>query len=189
HPADADFAAAGTGARWVADGLEVTYVLVTRGDAGGFDDTPRAAMPAIREAEQRAAAAVVGVKQVEFLDGYADGTVTVTPALRRDLTRAIRRYRPDRILTNSPVRRWDRGLGGPNHPDPRPHRPRRRPTRRPPGRGTHHRPRQLTAGLPRPRPTHRAAPRGPAARAADVPSRSPSGRRGRSPPGRRAVPE
>jgi len=117
HPDDVDFAAAGTVARWVADGLEVTYVLVTRGDAGGFDDTPRAAMPAIREAEQRAAAAAVGVKQVEFLDGYADGTVTVTPALRRDLTRVIRRYRPDRILTNSPVRRWDRGLGGPNHPD------------------------------------------------------------------------
>jgi LmbE family N-acetylglucosaminyl deacetylase len=116
HPDDVDFNAAGTIARWVADGIEVAYLLVTRGDAGGFDDTPREQMPALREAEQRAAAAVVGVKQVEFLDGYVDGTVTPTIALRRDITAAIRRFRPDRILTNSPLRRWER-LAGPSHPD------------------------------------------------------------------------
>jgi LmbE family N-acetylglucosaminyl deacetylase len=116
HPDDVDFGAAGTVARWVDDGIEVAYLLVTRGDAGGFDDTPRERMPAIREAEQRAAAAAVGVKQVDFLDGYGDGTLTPSVPLRRDITAAIRRFRPDRILTNSPLRRWER-IAGPSHPD------------------------------------------------------------------------
>src|SRR6185436_963524 len=86
HPDDVDFGAAGTVAGWIADGLDVAYLIVTRGDAGGFDDTPRHEMPIIREAEQRAAAAAVGVTQVEFLDGYADGTVTPTVPLRKDIT-------------------------------------------------------------------------------------------------------
>jgi LmbE family N-acetylglucosaminyl deacetylase len=116
HPDDVDFGAAGTIAGWVADGLDVAYLLVTRGDAGGFDETPRHEMPVLREAEQRAAAAAVGVSDVEFLDGYADGTITVTIELRRDITRAIRRFRPDRILTTSPLRRWER-IAGPSHPD------------------------------------------------------------------------
>ena len=116
HPDDVDFGSAGTVARWVDDGVEVAYLLVTRGDAGGFDDTPRERIPAIREAEQRAAAAAVGVKQVDFLDGYSDGTVTPTLALRRDIAAAIRRFRPDRVLTSSPLRRWEL-LAGPSHPD------------------------------------------------------------------------
>jgi LmbE family N-acetylglucosaminyl deacetylase len=103
-------------ARWVADGLTVAYVLITRGDAGGFDDTPRHQMPGIREAEQRAAAAELGVTDVEFLDGYSDGTLTPSIGLRRDITRAIRRFRPDRVLTSSPLRRWER-IAGPSHPD------------------------------------------------------------------------
>ena len=116
HPDDIDFGAAGTIATWVDAGIEVTYLLVTRGDAGGFDDTPRDQMPLLREAEQRAAAAAVGVKDVRFLDGYADGKVESTIALRRDITRVIRDVRPDRILTNSPLRRWER-ISGPSHPD------------------------------------------------------------------------
>lgn len=116
HPDDVDFGAAGTVAHWVDAGLDVMYLLVTRGDAGGFDDTPRERMPLLREAEQRAAAEAVGVKQVEFLDGYPDGTITASIELRRDLTRVIRRFRPDRILTNSPLRRWER-IAGPSHPD------------------------------------------------------------------------
>jgi LmbE family N-acetylglucosaminyl deacetylase len=116
HPDDVDFGAAGTVARWVDDGIEVAYLVVTRGDAGGFDDTPRHEMPALREAEQRAAAKAVGVQQVQFLDGYADGTLTPSLDLRRDLTRVVRRYRPDRILTTSPLRRWER-IAGPGHPD------------------------------------------------------------------------
>lgn len=116
HPDDVDFAAAGTVARWVSDGLDVTYVVVTRGDAGGFDDTPRAEMPGLREAEQRAAAAAVGVTEIHFLEGFGDGTLTPSLDLRRDITRAIRRFRPDRVLTNSPLRRWER-MAGPSHPD------------------------------------------------------------------------
>lgn len=116
HPDDVDFGAAGTVALWVREGIEVAYVLVTRGDSGGFDDTPRDQMPALREAEQRAAAAAVGVTEVEFLDGYSDGSVTPSLDLRRDLTRVIRRHRPDRVLTSSPVRRWERFVG-PSHPD------------------------------------------------------------------------
>jgi len=116
HPDDVDFGAAGTVARWIADGLQVAYLLITRGDAGGFDDRPRAEMPVVREAEQRAGAGALGVSDVEFLDGYADGTLTPSIELRRDITRAIRRVRPDRILTTSPLRRWER-IAGPSHPD------------------------------------------------------------------------
>jgi LmbE family N-acetylglucosaminyl deacetylase len=116
HPDDVDFGSAGTIAGWIDAGIDVAYLVVTRGDAGGFDDTPRDQIPAIRENEQRAAAAAVGVTQVDFLDGYADGALTPTLALRRDITAAIRRFRPDRVLTNSPLRRWER-IAGPSHPD------------------------------------------------------------------------
>lgn len=115
HPDDVDFSAAGTVAQWVDAGIEVGYLLITRGDAGGFDDTPREEMPVLREAEQRAAAAAVGVKQVDFLTGYADGTLSPTLSLRKDIAAAIRRFRPDRVLTSSPLRRWDRI--GASHPD------------------------------------------------------------------------
>lgn len=115
HPDDVDFGAGGTVAQWVDAGIEVSYLLVTRGDAGGFDDTPREQMPVLREAEQRAAAAAIGVKQVQFLSGYADGTLSPTLSLRRDIAAAIRRFRPDRVLTSSPLRRWD--AIGASHPD------------------------------------------------------------------------
>jgi LmbE family N-acetylglucosaminyl deacetylase len=114
HPDDVDFGAAGTVAGWVDAGLEVAYCVATRGDAGGFDDTPRERIPAIREEEQRRAAAAVGVTDVTLLD-HPDGALYVTHELRRDLTRQIRRFRPDRVLTQSPVRQWARI--GPSHPD------------------------------------------------------------------------
>jgi LmbE family N-acetylglucosaminyl deacetylase len=116
HPDDIDFGAAGTVATRTEAGLDVSSLLVTRGDSGGFDDTPREAMPALREAEQRAAAAVLGVGSVRFLDGYRDGMVTPSLELRKEITREIRRVRPDRILTTSPLRRWER-IAGPSHPD------------------------------------------------------------------------
>ncbi|MEO3775898.1 PIG-L deacetylase family protein [Micromonospora sp. B11E3] len=116
HPDDIEFGCAGTIAGWVDEGVEVAYLIVTHGEAGGFDDTPRAELTRLREEEQRAAAAAVGVRRVEFLDGYADGTLAPTPALRRDITATIRRFRPDRVLTNSPLRRWEH-LAGPSHPD------------------------------------------------------------------------
>ncbi|MFE9688424.1 PIG-L deacetylase family protein [Micromonospora sp. NPDC005806] len=116
HPDDVDFGCAGTIGGWVDEGIEVAYLIVTRGNSGGFDDTPREEMPALREAEQRAAAAAVGVHRVEFLDGHPDGTLTPSVELRRQITAAIRRFRPDRVLTSSPLRRWEH-LTGPSHPD------------------------------------------------------------------------
>jgi len=114
HPDDVDFGSAGTVARMTAAGTEVTYCIVTDGDAGGFDDTPRAEMPALRRAEQQAAAAEVGVTDVRFL-GYPDGRLELTLDLRRDISRVIRQVRPQRILTSSPERWWERVAA--SHPD------------------------------------------------------------------------
>ncbi|MGK5742766.1 PIG-L deacetylase family protein [Micromonospora sp. URMC 103] len=116
HPDDIEFDCAGTIAGWVDEGIEIAYLVTSRGESGGFDDTERAEMPRLREAEQRAAAASLGVRQVEFLDGYPDGTLAPTVPLRRDITAAIRRFRPERVLTHSPLRRWEQ-LTGPSHPD------------------------------------------------------------------------
>lgn len=116
HPDDVDFGAAGTVAEWVRGGIEVSYCICTSGDAGGYDDTPRAEMGPLREAEQLAAAAVLGVKDVRFL-GYPDGRLTPSIELRRDISREIRRTRPERVLTQSPEIWWER-LGA-SHPDHR----------------------------------------------------------------------
>jgi LmbE family N-acetylglucosaminyl deacetylase len=115
HPDDLDFGAAGTIAAWTDAGVQVTYLLCTRGDQGGFDDTPREEMPAIREAEQRAAAKVLGVTDVRFLEGFRDGWLAPTHELQRGIVRVIRRVRPQRMLIQSPDRNWDRLAA--SHPD------------------------------------------------------------------------
>lgn len=103
HPDDVDFGAAGTIAALTDAGVEVTYCLVTDGDAGGHDQTvPRPRMVEIRRAEQTAAAADVGVSELIFL-GLPDGRVEFTLALRALLSRVIRRVRPDVVITQSPV--------------------------------------------------------------------------------------
>lgn len=115
HPDDVDFGAGGTVARWTQAGIEVTYCLVTTGDAGGFDPTvPREQIPVIREAEQRSAAAVLGVTDVRFL-GYPDGRVTPSYELRRDISRVIRAVRPQRVLLQSPEWNFERIAA--SHPD------------------------------------------------------------------------
>ena len=115
HPDDADFGSAGTVATWVRAGIEVAYCLVTDGDAGGFDpDVPREHIPHIRRDEQRRAAATLGVTEVAFL-GYPDGRVYVSHELRRDITRQIRRVRPQRVVTQSPERNFRRIYA--SHPD------------------------------------------------------------------------
>jgi LmbE family N-acetylglucosaminyl deacetylase len=115
HPDDVDFGAAGTIATWTDAGLEVSYCIATDGDAGGFDPAvPRSAIAGIRQDEQRKAAAAVGVTDVEFL-GYPDGQLVVSMALRRDITRAIRRVRPERVVVQSPQRDL-RNIYG-SHPD------------------------------------------------------------------------
>jgi LmbE family N-acetylglucosaminyl deacetylase len=98
HPDDVDFGAAGTIATWTDAGIKVTYCVITDGDAGGFDpDFPRADIGPLRQQEQRAAAAEVGVNDVVFL-GYRDGWLEVTFELRRDLARVIREVRPQRVV-------------------------------------------------------------------------------------------
>jgi LmbE family N-acetylglucosaminyl deacetylase len=106
HPDDVDFLASGTVASWTASGTAVSYCIVTDGDAGGFEaDTDRAHMPTIRRDEQRRAAEIVGVSQVDFLE-YPDGAVEVTGALRSDLTQVIRSRRPQRVIMHSPEINW-----------------------------------------------------------------------------------
>lgn len=115
HPDDVDFGVAGSVATWTAAGIEVGYCVVTDGDAGGFDpDVPRADIAGIRRAEQLAAARVVGVEDVTFL-GYPDGRLVAGIGLRRDISRVIRRFRPDRVVTQSPDRNWERIYA--SHPD------------------------------------------------------------------------
>ncbi len=116
HPDDVDFGCAGTIALWTDAGIEVTYCVVTDGGAGGFDEgVPRAEVPALRQAEQLAAAKYVGVHDVRFL-GYPDGILEPTLGLRRDLARVIRQVRPDRVLCPSPERNFTRiGVSHPDH--------------------------------------------------------------------------
>jgi len=115
HPDDLDFGASGTIATFVDAGLAVTYLLCTRGEQGGFDDTDRDEMPVIREREQREAAAAVGVTDVRFLDGFRDGWLDPTHELQREIVRVIRQVRPERMLIQSPERNWTRI--GASHPD------------------------------------------------------------------------
>lgn len=117
HPDDIDFGAAGTIAAFTKAGVQVSYLIATPGDAGGFDPAvPRADIPGIRRAEQRAAAEQVGVRDVRFLD-YSDGRVEATLALRRDIARVIRQMRPDLAIIPTPERNY-RNIQ-PSHPDHR----------------------------------------------------------------------
>lgn len=115
HPDDVDFGAAGTAAKWTDEGVDVTYCVITDGDAGGFDPSvDRADIPGIRRREQVAAAACCGVTDVRFL-GYKDGELTVSHELRRDISRVIRQVQPQRVIIQSPERNWDRIYS--SHPD------------------------------------------------------------------------
>ncbi len=118
HPDDAEFMVAGTAARWARAGAELIYVVVTRGDKGSDDPemTPER-LAEIREAEQRAAAEIIGVSEVRFL-GYPDAYLQYTLDLRRDIAREIRRYRPEIVVTFDPTTRFLRDTY-PNHPDHR----------------------------------------------------------------------
>jgi LmbE family N-acetylglucosaminyl deacetylase len=117
HPDDIDFGAAGTVARWVKEGWDVRYVCVTRGQKGAWDahmDVDE--YGALREAEQRAAAQVVGVTDVTFLE-WMDSEVFDSLELRRALSREFRRHQPHRLLTMIPdPLPTDRFV---NHPDHR----------------------------------------------------------------------
>lgn len=115
HPDDVDFGAFGTVAKLSAAGAVVSYCLVTDGQAGGFDLTiPRTEMARIRQAEQTRAAALAGVHDLHFLSKM-DGQVEYTRELRGQLSRVIRRVRPQVVLTQSPT--IDLGRIYASHPD------------------------------------------------------------------------
>lgn len=115
HPDDADFGAAGTIASWRAAGIEVTLLCVTHGEQGARPDADITTIPALREAEQTAASAALGVSDVRFLDGHRDGWVEPSFDLQRDIVRVIRDVRPQRVLCQSPERNYDRIFS--SHPD------------------------------------------------------------------------
>src|SRR5918994_7240841 len=99
HPDDIDFGGAGTVAILSDAGVDVTYCVVTDGQAGGFDHSiPRPEMAAIRREEQTKAAAEVGVTDLIFL-GWMDGEVSNDLSLRHDITRVIRQTRPQIVIT------------------------------------------------------------------------------------------
>ncbi|WP_239155236.1 PIG-L deacetylase family protein [Amycolatopsis sp. FDAARGOS 1241] len=113
HPDDLEYGTASAVARWTSQGKRVVYCLATSGEAGIDTMEPDVAGP-VREAEERAGAAVVGVGTVEFL-GHPDGVLEYGLGLRRDIARAIRRHRPDVIVTGNYHNRW--ASGAPNHAD------------------------------------------------------------------------
>jgi LmbE family N-acetylglucosaminyl deacetylase len=102
HPDDAEFGCGGSVARWVAEGREVSYCILTSGNRGSDDPamTPER-LAVIRREEQQAAAQALGVREVHFC-GYPDGELEDTREARRDVVRAIRRLRPDRLVTQNP---------------------------------------------------------------------------------------
>ncbi len=115
HPDDLEYGAAGAVAAWTDAGREVAYLLATRGEAGIDTMAPDRAAE-VREAEQRASAAEVGVTEVEFLD-HRDGVIEEGLALRRDLAAAIRRHRPELVITLNHRDSW--GFGPWNSADHR----------------------------------------------------------------------
>ena len=116
HPDDLEYGVAAAVARWTRQGRQVCYVLATAGEAGIEGMAPDVVGP-LRQDEERRSAAVVGVTDVDFL-GHRDGLVEYGVPLRRDIAAAIRKHRPDIVLTGSFDLTW--GEDGPvNHADHR----------------------------------------------------------------------
>jgi LmbE family N-acetylglucosaminyl deacetylase len=106
HADDAEFGAAGTVARWTREGRTVVYVIITNGDKGTTDrHLAPERLAAMRKQEQRAAARVLGVEQVVFME-YPDQGLEDTSEFRRDIVRQIRIHRPEIVMTADPYRRY-----------------------------------------------------------------------------------
>lgn len=115
HPDDLEYGAAAAVAGWIRTGREVSYLLATRGEAG-IDGLSPLESARLREVEQRRSAEIVGVSNVDFLD-HADGVIEYGVRLRRDLAGAIRRHRPELLLTGNFADTWPGGFW--NSPDHR----------------------------------------------------------------------
>lgn len=107
HPDDLEYGGAAAVARWTSQGKQIAYCLATSGEAGIDSIEPERCGP-LREQEQRDSAAVVGVDVVEFL-GYPDGMLEYGLPLRRDIARAVRRHRPDVVITGNYHDTWGPG--------------------------------------------------------------------------------
>jgi LmbE family N-acetylglucosaminyl deacetylase len=105
HPDDLEFGTAAAIARWTGQGKQIVYVLLTSGEAGIDGMDPAEAGP-VREQEQHESARIVGVSQVDFL-GLPDGVLEYGVALRRELSRVIRKHRPEIVITNNFRDSWD----------------------------------------------------------------------------------
>jgi LmbE family N-acetylglucosaminyl deacetylase len=118
HPDDIEFSCSGTLARWIRAGARVSYVVCTSGDVGiRTEGMTKLQATEIREAEQRAAAEVIGAQEVIFLR-EPDGMVQATLELRKKFVREIRRFRPEVVITGDPTLVWV-GESYINHPDHR----------------------------------------------------------------------
>jgi len=112
HPDDADISSGASVARWCGEGERVVYVTCTSGEAGRSEPPlPPEELGVLREREERAAAAVLGVAEVRYLR-HPDGGLTVTPALEQQITDLILEFRPRRLVTHDP---WSTGEGHPDH--------------------------------------------------------------------------
>lgn len=121
HPDDQEFTVAGTLAKWARAGSEIISVVITSGDAGSnkpeHGEEYKPTLAKLREREQKAANKTLGVKETVFL-GYPDGELEATLALRKELTRLIRIYKPDAVVIGDPQGVFY-GNGYINHPDHR----------------------------------------------------------------------
>jgi LmbE family N-acetylglucosaminyl deacetylase len=113
HPDDVEYGTSSAVAAWTARGVDVAYLLLTRGEAG-MDNSPPERTAELRTQEQIAGSRAVGVTQVEFLN-HPDGTLEYSPALRRDIARVIRSYRPDAVVTGSWEVEFVAGLNQADH--------------------------------------------------------------------------
>lgn len=115
HPDDCDFGAGGTIAQWTSQGIEVSYCIITNGDQGGEESgIPVEEMAKVRQQEQRDAGKVLGVTQITYLN-YRDGWLMPSIELRKEIVKAIRIAKPDRMVVQSPERNWERIYS--SHPD------------------------------------------------------------------------
>jgi LmbE family N-acetylglucosaminyl deacetylase len=113
HPDDVEYGTSSAVAAWTSQGVEVAYLLLTKGEAGMDASTPDQTAE-LRMREQVAGSNVVGVGQVDFLD-YPDGVLVYSLELRRDIARAVRRYRPDAVLVGSWEVEFIAGLNQADH--------------------------------------------------------------------------
>ncbi len=121
HPDDQDFTIVGTLAKWAKAGCEISCIVITSGDSGSNDPARdgsyKPILAALREKEQLAANEILGIKETIFLH-YPDGELEPTIPLRKELTRLIRQFKPDTVVTGNPEG-WFYGDDYVNHPDHR----------------------------------------------------------------------